>query len=250
MLSYTLVTSLSNKEHSVMTSTTQSNLNYLVPFAVTYYKEGMEERVPASHRCSILWFKTPQKEVGNSSYVRTPTLCVALPAISITVTPTSLQDAMVAALEEMQDSAVRSFITRSTEGSSGVGLSTLVVPQELGTASGVAAASLAKAPSLRLTKEGIEKWFTSEIEVQLVELVASKLPASSPPEVAVAQAQKAKVALSSLAGSRTVMPQVVAIALQKALSLAPEGNRMKVQLMGKLEVFANPPSSEELLSML
>lgn len=227
-----------------------SQLNYLVPFAVTYYKEGMEARVPASHRCSILWFKTPAKEVGNSAYVRTPTLCVALPSISLSVTPVALQDAMVAALEEMQDSAIRSFITRSIEEHSGVGLSTLTVPQELGTASGVAAASLAKAPSLRLTKEGIEKWFSSEIEVPLVELVASRLPSSSPPEIAVAQAMKAKAALASLAGSRTVMPQSVALALQKALSLAPEGNRMKVQLMGKLEPFANPPSSEELLAML
>lgn len=233
-----------------MSASHSTHLNYLTPFAITYYKEGMESRAPTEHRCSVLWFKTPQKEVKNPEYVRTPTLCVALPSIALTVEPVALQGAMVAAFEEMQDSAVRSFITRELERSSGVGLSTLVVPQELGTASGVAAASLSKATSLRLTKEGIEKWFSEELEVQLVELVASRLPASSPPEVAVAQAMKAKVALASLAGSRTVMPQSVAVALQKALSLAPEGNRMKVQLMGKLEPFAKPPSSEELLSML
>ena len=240
-----------------------SLLNYLTPLKLYDYVEGMETRCLAAHRLSVVRWKTPTAQVNNPNYKKLPTVCCSLPSVSLSCAPDVLQAAMQAALEDMQDAAVRSTIAQAVENNSRASLLAVVIPSELGTAEGLAAFASAQAASGRLSKEGLAAWFTSSLAAPLTEALVDRLvevataesldgsledsEALRIEEAAKAQVAKAKAAIEALASPRANMSPMVAKQLQKALSFAPSGDRVRKQLEAKLEVFINPKVAEELL---
>lgn len=222
----------------------------LTPFHCVMYVEGMEERVPSDHRLSVIRWKTPKEELKNKDYVRRPTVCVALPMVLLSLTPDCLASAMQDALGEMQDAAVREVVAAAIEATPGVNLSTIRIPEELGTPSGLAKWASTKAVSARLSTKGLEEWFDGVMAAPLVDLVTSKLPEDTPhlAEVAVAQVAKAREAIVKLASPRVTMPPAIAAQLARAIGATVASNdRTRKQLEERLAFFINPPKTEELL---
>ena len=246
VLSSTLSTLNTMKATCNMTNTT---LNYLTPFQVVSYVEGMENRLLDGQRLSVVRWKTPSHELGNPAYKKQSAVCASVPAISLSLhSPECLREAMQDALVEIQDKAIRAHVEQELKATPGISLSSIVLPSSVGTPEGLAAFCSAVAISSRLSKDSLEKWFDSFLSGPLVDLVVSKLPpeTENSAEVAVAQVMKAKAAILTLASPRTAMPRQVAVQLQKAIALAPQGDRTKEQLGKKLELFINPPGMAEL----
>lgn len=228
-------------------SSTQSTLNYLRPFQPVMYVDGMENRVMEGYRLSVITWKHTEKQAATPGYQRKPTVCVAMPRIALVVEPECLQAAMLEALEKLQDQAVRDCIAGAIEVESGINIQSITIPQELGTAAGLAASASAKAATGRLSKDSLNSWFDARIAGPLVDAVVANLPADSgAAELAVKQVEKAKLAIASLASPRVTMPRRVAEQLQKAINMAPEGDKVREQLTKKLDFFINPPSAGEL----
>lgn len=227
-------------------SSTTSTLNYLRPFQPVMYTDGMENRVMEGYRLSLITWKHTEKQAATPGYQRKPAVCVAVPRIALAVEPECLQAAMLEALEKLQDQAVRDCIVSAIEVESGINMQSIVIPQELGTPAGLAASLEVKASVGRLSKSSLEAWFDARIATSLVDAVVANLPAESDPSVSVRQVEKARMAIASLASPRVVMPRKVAEQLQKAINMAPEGDKVKEQLTKKLDFFINPPSAAEL----
>jgi hypothetical protein len=88
----------------------------------------------------------------------------------------------------------------------------------------------------------------------LVDLISEKLASRNDIEeeakagVAVGQVAKAKEAIVALASPRSVMPKEIASQLARAIgATVPEGDRIGGQLLKKLDLFINPPSTVDLL---
>lgn len=239
-----------------MTNTVNATLT---PFQVVMYTEGAESRVPQGYRLSLIRWKMPtEKELkANPGALKKPNVCVALPGLSLAVVPACLAVALQEALEDIQDNAVRSFITGKIEETSGVNLASLVVPAELGTAEGLRDYAAKKTISARLSGDSLGAWFDSRMSGPLVDLVVSKLEGTEgAAEIAVGQVVKARAAIVALASPRAVMPQAVAMQLAKAIGATVlkdgegRGDKTVESLMKKLEFFINPPKAEELLLSL
>lgn len=202
------------------------------------------------YRLSVIAWKTPSKEKDNASYKRKPTICVAVPSLNLSVTPSCLAVAMREALEGMQDAAIREIVVNALERDTSIAISSIWVPEELGTPEGLAAWNAKQSVSARLSTASLTTWFDNVVAGPLVELVVSKLP----PEtmdlegVAIAQVEKAKIAIVSLASPRVTMPKKIAEQLAKALgAVVAEGDSTRAQLEKRLDFFINPPVSAELL---
>lgn len=226
-----------------------SILNYLRPLHVVMYVEGMENKVMDGQRLSVVRWKTPQDKMKDKTYVKPSNVAVPLPKVVLSVTPDCLQSAMIEAIEALQDAAVRKFITDKMIEVPGINLASIVIPEEIGTAEGLASFSQSQASSGRLSKEGLSNWFDAVIADALVDLVIGKNPALTA-EQAVGQVEKAKTVLCSLASPRTAMPVSVATQLLKAVQVAPASDKVRMQLETKLDGYINPPSTEELLLSL
>lgn len=210
------------------------------------YVDGMEGRVMDGYRLSVISWKHTEKQAAQAGYQRKPTVCVAMPCIAVAVEPECLQAAMLEALEKLQDAAIRDVVVAALEVESGINIQAIHIPQELGTAAGLAAQAQAKAATGRLSKDSLSSWFDARIAGALVDAVVANLPDGTAPEVAVKQVEKAKLAIASLASPRVTMPRKVAEQLQKAINMAPRGDKVAEQLTKKLDFFINPPSASEL----
>lgn len=231
-------------------NTTTSNLSsvILTPFQVVMYVEGMENRVTASDRLSVIRWKTPKDKMSDTSYRKQPTLCVAIPVIEFEVEPACLVEAMKQAIEDMQDNAIRDVITTEIEAQPGMNLATILIPRELGTPSGLAAWSAKKVISGRLSTELLTQWFASTLQAPL-EVALAGIEGISEVQHTKAVAQH-KMLVISLASPRAVMNPKIAAQLQKAINLVPVGDKVRNQLNTKLELFINPVSANELLLSL
>lgn len=229
-----------------------TTLNYLVPFTPVYYVEGMEKRVMEGYRLSLIRWKTPSKEVKNAAYKKLASVCVPVPSISLTVVPDCLANAMSEAISELQDKAIRSIVAGKLEEDGSYPLTSIVIPEALGTPAGLAAWQAVEAASGRLSKDSLSSWFDAVLADALVDAVSSRLDANDPtsPEKAVKQVEAAKIAIVALASPRAAMSVAVAMQLKKAIAFAPSGDKTRQQLDAKLEIFINPPSTEELMLSL
>jgi hypothetical protein len=216
------------------------------------YVDGMENKVMEGYRLSVIRWKTPTAELKNPAYKKTPTLCVPLPALPVSVMPVALQVAMQEAVDDIQDAAVRSFISQEIENKPGINLVSIMVPEKLGTHEGIAEFAAAKAASGRLSKESLGAWFDAILADSLVDAIIARLPPDTEDaaSVAVAQIAGARTAVVGLASPRANIPQRVAVQLLKAVCMAPKGDKTRAALEVKLGLFANPPSAEELLLSL
>lgn len=232
------------------TSNNASLLNYLHPNKVVMYTQGMENKVLEGYRLSVIRWKAPSEKMvaKGKEDKKHPALAVPVTAIAMTVMPQVLQEAMIEALQDMQDAAIRKHIEEKITELPGINYSIITIPEELGTPVGLAAFLSAKAESARLSKDGLTKWFDAVIADALVDAVASRLPPDTQhrEEVAASQVEKAREAIISLASPRTNMPPNVAKTLLRAMQYAPSGDRTRGQLEVKLAIFANPPTLGEL----
>lgn len=223
-----------------------TTLPNLVPFRAVMYVDGMERRVPVGHRLSVIRWKTPQEEMKNKDYKKQPTICVAVPIIPVSVAPTCLQDALSEAVGDMQDAAVRAVIVTAIEENTGISITNIVVPVELGSSDGLAAWLAIQAASGRLSKASLSTWFDSMLATPLTEAVVARLSPTDPDsdKIAEKQVMGAKRAIVELASPRAAMAPHIAKMLLKAVNMAPSGDKTKVQLVAKLELFANPKPVE------
>lgn len=202
----------------------------------------------SGYRLAVVRFKTPKEKMNDPAYRRTPTMCVSLPVIELSITPVCLSSALSVALAGMQDDALRSVVANAIEEFPGINLVSIEVPLALGTAEGLAGLVSSTATRGRVSAASLGAWFDAVLCDPLLDLLMTKIPASAEaPEIAVRQVEGAKKAICALASPRSTMPGAVAIQLRKAVSLAPVGDRMRVFIDGKLELFINPPASAELL---
>lgn len=226
-----------------------TNAYAMLPFVPVMYVDGMEARMPAGMRLSVVRWKVTKEAKARGETQKKPTVAVMLPLVSLSVVPECLASAVTSAIEEMQDAAVRSHVAAALEADSSLPVGQIKIPEGLGTPQGLAMFAAAQAASGRLSKEGLEVWFDGMLQDKLLDLVLTRMDPTTEnkEEVAVKQVLKAREAIISLASPRTSLSKLVAIQLQKAVALVVAGDKTREQLWSKLEIFANPPSTEELL---
>src|SRR4051812_9248082 len=117
-------------------------------------------------RLAVFTFKTEksksEKEIDGKpnpeydpSYKRPDARCVSVPKLTISVTPQILQDALLSALEDLQDAVMRSFVVAElTQGKSVITLLDLQISFEA-----IAEYAKEQAAGGKINKELIELWF-------------------------------------------------------------------------------------------
>lgn len=133
-----------------------SLLNYLTPYKATMYIAGTSEKaVMEGYRLCVLSYKSTTHPVSKKVIPAKPACCTVFPLLPLSVAPAVLQDALLAALEGIQDAAFRACVSAALEADSSTPYSAIVVPLELGTPEGLAAFSAAQAASGRLSRSSL-----------------------------------------------------------------------------------------------
>lgn len=200
----------------------------MTTFPVRPYTDNSKPDMP-SHRLSVIrWKATKEQPKARSA------LYVSIPQITLLVEPSILKTAMQAALEDLQDSFIRSRIESDIEAG-------LQLPKSFDISdlepSSLAAWAEETATSGKLSKEGIQTWFANELR-EALELRFSELPNMTDDNMSKALAQFQE-GLTKLASPQANMPVNIAQQLSKALELAND-SKIKLQLGKKLEKFLNP----------
>lgn len=185
-------------------------------------------------RLAIIRFKESKAAAGEAAKAKLPSYCVSLPFPAISVQPACLQDAMVAAVCDLQDSIIRAHIVEYD----GPGV-VPAISADLLTADACAAWASEAATNGRLSKERVTTWFNDCLAGLLSEALIAKAGLQGEQlNVVIAQHRDFIV---SLASPKASIAADNAKSLLRAVSLAGD-DIIKSQLVRKLEVFANPKS--------
>lgn len=217
----------------------QNVSNKLVPFVVAPLLDNSENMLPDGHRLSVVRWKTPKDQKENASFKARPAICVAVPTVTVTCEPVTLQDAMQIAIAELQDNVVRSVINDAIDANTAVNLVGIVLDANKLTATGIADWSREQSISGRLSKETIGGWFDSKLETELgIKLAEVNVNLTSDQlEKAIAQHKKL---IMDLASPKANMPEQLAKQLQKAINLVSGDDKVKSVLNTKLDGFIKP----------
>jgi hypothetical protein len=204
------------------------NLTARVAYSVQLLTDSSKEQ-DATHRLVKITYKAT-KERKNPP----PNKCVSIPAISLTVEPEVLNDAMTLAYQELQDEMIRAAIEDGAEN---------IYSDQL-TPESVAAYSAAKNAPGRLSKDMLEAWYSSDLEEKLIGALACVLKiGENPSKEELAKLNGAteqhKKLIVALASPRAALPANVATNLRKAVMLA-DGSKVRDSLISKLDAFLQP----------
>jgi len=199
-------------------------------------------------RLVTVTFKTPsQPEVG---FVKPANVCVSIPVIAVQVSPVELQNAMQEQLESLQDALIRSLYLQSLEEKKPI---TQLSDSMIGYAA-LKTYAEAEALSKRLTKDAIAAWFDSAISSDLMLALANAM--KLPNEMNAAQQSRLDAALTqykalvtSLASPKASIAPRIAEQMEKAIVLAPEGDRMRKLLLSKVQGFKTEKTVELLANL-
>src|SRR6266850_912819 len=187
-------------------------------------------------RLVTVTFKTPSEP--KQGFVKHANVCVSIPQIAVQVNPVELQAAMQEQLEQLQDALIRSLYIASCESKTPL---TQVSDTSIGY-SALKAFAEAEAISKRLTKDAISAWFDSAVSSDLMLALANAM--KLPNEMNAEQSKKLDAALSqykslvtSLASPKASIAPKIAEQMEKAIVLAPEGDRMRGLLLQKVQGF-------------
>jgi hypothetical protein len=208
----------------------------IMSYPVTLYTDSSRP-ANSDHRLVVISWKTPQKEVSNPSYKKPPTLCISIPAISITCEPSVLSAAITAAFHDMQNSYLREKINdKSVEQR----LEMTFSSQDL-SPDAIAAWISSTASGGRLSADRISAWFTSAVSEPLTLLLANKMQLSDEPSAEqLERLQKAieqrRVLLTKIAGPGTPFGADITKQLIAAVQPAEE-SLIKQQVLAKLSSY-------------
>lgn len=200
------------------------------------------------HRLVVIGWKTPQKEVGNASYRKPPTICLSVPKITISVTPEVLATAMQEAFYDMQNALLRDLVSNKPA-EQRVGLSFSDSDFD---AAAVKAFMAGSATAGRLSKEKIESWFDSSVTDPLTLLLANRMALSNTPSSEeLARLNKAieqrKLLLTKIAGPGVPFNSDITKQLLKSIEPV-EDSLIKQQVAAKLNSYvAQATNLEDLL---
>lgn len=178
-----------------------------------------------------------------------PSICVSVPPIS-TQEITDNISALIPAIKNMLANAQDGVIRGLYEGSDGT-LSS-VSDNEI---SVLACVGFLESESSggRLTKEGIENWFSGNLEDNLSVIIAAKLGfdmSTDEQMIVIGKHVKGyKDLLSSLSGGKTILQPVQISSLKKVLDLVSVEDDMSEKLRTRLIAMENKPKLEELLEL-
>lgn len=206
------------------------------------------EKAFDGQRLVTVTFKTPSEPAPG--FVKPANVCVSIPVIAVQVNPTELQAAMQEQLEQLQDALIRSLYLQSLEAKSPltqlhdgmIGYSALKTFAE------------AEAISKRLTKDAISLWFDSVVSSDLMLALANAM--KLPNEMNAEQQKRLDAALTqykalvtSLASPKASIAPRIAEQMEKAIVLAPEGDRMRKLLLSKVQGFKTEKTVELLANL-
>lgn len=203
-----------------------------------------------THRLCVLDFKTPSDKKADSNYRKPASRCVSIPRINLAIEPSILQDAMLAAFEEMQDTLIRSIFTTALDASRDGNPIVTILDADI-SPEAVATYCAEKAISGKLSAEKIGAWFDAYLADDLELALANAM--SLPDEPTEEEQKKLTAAISQhrsmlckLAGP-VQMPEKIALQLTKAVNCmsAPQ-DKIAKQLLSKLA----PKAEVDMLAML
>lgn len=217
-----------------------------IPYQVQHLTNSSASYLPAGHRLAEITWKTPTNEKNNAAYKKPASTCVAIPLINLTIQPSVLQTALIAAFEALQDAVIRHHISQHLLRDSAMNLATIIIPSDILTPEGVAAFQAAQATSAKLSKELLATWFDCSIKDQLEEKLAL-IPGMDEKKLIAVMLQH-KTLICDLASPRAAMNEDLARKLQRAINLAPDPtDKIYAALNKKLEGFMKP--TEDLLGI-
>lgn len=194
------------------------------------------EKALTDQRLVTVSFKTPKD--APIDFVKPANVCVSIPLIAVQVNPAELQQAMQEQLENLQDSLIRSLYIASCEAKAPL---KQITDSQIGYAA-LKAFAEQEAMSKRLTKDAISVWFDSSVSSDLMLALANamKIP-NNPDAEQSAKLEKAltqyKELVTSLASPKASIAPKIAEQMEKAIVLAPEGDRMRGLLLQKVQGF-------------
>lgn len=194
------------------------------------------EQALTGQRLVTVTFKTPKDAPAN--FVKPANVCISIPVIAVQVNPVELQAAMQESLEGLQDALIRNMYVQSLDAKKPL---TQLTDAAIGYAA-IKAFAEEEAISKRLTKDSIAAFFDSAISGDLMLALANAM--KLPNEMSKEQSAKLDAAVNqyrelvvSLASPRASIAPKIAEQMEKAIVLAPEGDRMRGLLLNKLETF-------------
>lgn len=169
---------------------------------------GKQQPKDSSHRLAVFTFKTDksksEKELDGKqnasydpAYKRPDARCVSVPKLDISVTPQILKDALLAALEDLQDAVIRVIVVAALE----EGKNVITVMDAQLNFEAIAEYAKAQAAGGKINKELIEGWFDEDLADQLTLALATALKI---PDGAVPTAEQEKKIADAVTGYRDV----------------------------------------------
>jgi hypothetical protein len=200
--------------------------------------------ISADHRLvTVTWKAKRDKTTGVLIDNKRPAVCVSIPRVSVSVTPTCLQTALQDAFEDMQKQIIVEHI--ETELDAGKAVTTVTINDNM--LSFVAVAAWCNEQSTgKLSRKLLEDYFDNDVAAHILLAVARKFGSEAPDTLTAEQQQRAEkiiaqyranvAALSNPNGKFT--PEVAA-QLQRAVELADE-SKLRSTLLAKLTAYQRP----------
>jgi len=186
-----------------------------------------KQKALTDQRLSVIGFKTPSGKVDpthadyDANYKRPDARCVSIPRITISCVPQVVQDAMLAALEDLQDSVIRKIVVAAIdEGKNVITIMDAQINHEA-----IAEFAKLEAANGKLNKELIEDFFDENLGDKLTLALADAMKYDSSRPDAAKEKQIAdavtnyKNVFKTLAAPKAGMSPKIAFQMQKALVL-------------------------------
>lgn len=153
-------------------------------------------------------------------YKKPDARCVDVPAFKIQASPQILQDALQQAFEDLQDQVIRRLIVEAIE----EGKNAISIHDDQVNCEAIAAFAAATAAGGKITKDGIEDWFDTEMANELTLAVANAMKLPDTPDAAqnkrlADMVTNYKGVFMTLAAPRAGMSKTIANQCKKALEL-------------------------------
>lgn len=215
-----------------------SDRHNVVPFVA-----GKSQAFP-EQRLARVGYKTTAKQKA-----KFPSVCASVPMIQDQEIVDRINDLVPyvrTMLEETQDKVFRSLY-ESSDGSL-----TSIADSEISVNACIAWLEM-ESTGGRLTKEAVEKWFDSELQDNLVVLIAEKLKFDDPNEEQMVTINKHikgyREVISSLSGGKTFLQPNQIKGVRTALALCDDDSEMVKKLTSRLDSMEKQPKIEDLLEL-
>jgi hypothetical protein len=215
-----------------------------VPFAVYAYVPGKSELlVPAEHvLCDVNW-RASTNSAGVVKSAR-PSVCVAIPTVEVMVEPALLADAVNGAIATLRKEIVSSYVNAEIAANTAVNVVSLIVPEDLVTASGISAYAAEKAASGKLTKDGINAWFDASMRRNFEIMLVEKFAAAMDDKKLAAVVGSYKDTLAKFAAPKVIMALGELEKLDRSIREHAQPNAITATLLAKIDRLRKPVDTD------